>query len=170
LATVAKTSPKSKGEIPRDVVSKRLKKNTAARTRAAKLKEKITKIEAKPENERTEDEKELYVKWMDRRMKKNTRSKERSLEKAAEIERILAKPEEERTQSEVAWLAAAMNAKATKNLRDKQRRMRAKMAKSLMPPVKKTSNLDLFHEKQQQEREKDVLHQATFQPPPVSEA
>lgn len=169
-AAVTKTSPKSPGKIPPDLVSKRLRKNTAARTRAANLKEKITKIEAKPEKERTEDEKELFAKWVDRRMKKNTRSKERSLEKAAGIARILAKPEKERTPSEVAWLTVAMNARATKNLRDKERRMRAKMAKSLVPPVKMTSNLDLFHEKQHQEREKDVLHQATFHPPPLSEA
>lgn len=106
-----------------------MRKNSHSRARASKLKTRVAEIEAKPENERTLEEKEILASFEHKRQRKNNRSRERSLEKKAEIERILAKPENKRSKVENDFLLTMMSCKQRKNHMDRIRRQRVKMAK-----------------------------------------
>jgi hypothetical protein len=64
------------------------------------LRDRISEIESKPDQERTEEEQTIYSQYESRRQRKNDRSRERALEKKEEIDRILAKPEKKRTKIE----------------------------------------------------------------------
>lgn len=108
--------------------SRRARKNSQSRARSKKFKERLAEIEAKPENERTEEEVAELKMAHEKRMSKNHRSRQRSLEAKAILERILSKPEEERTEEEKKYLDISLQRRERKNLMDRQRRTRQKEA------------------------------------------
>lgn len=151
---------KSKMPISKDLSERRKKKNTFARKRAVSKRKLVAAIEAKPEHERTEEEKKKYDHFVDQREKKNQRSRERALEKKAEIQRILAKPKEKRTKFENDYLVVMLDAKQRKNEGDRIRRLKGRRARGRQqcqkPPLTEeeiysTTVLDSFHERQQRE-------------------
>lgn len=117
-----------KPRIPstQEVLDRRSRKNAQSRARAAKLRDRISEIESKPEQDRTEEERTIYSQYEARRQRKNDRSRERALEKKEEIDRILAKPEKKRTKIEKQFLETALSAKKRKNEGDRLRRQRLK--------------------------------------------
>lgn len=127
--SIAALYVKSKVRLPQNLAEKRARKNAQSRARAAKLRERIEEIEAKPEDERTQEEIDMYNGYQNRRSRKNDRSRQRAIEKKQECERILSKPENKRTPAENAYLDATMSAKAAKNEGDRLRRQRIKQAK-----------------------------------------
>eukprot|EP00521_Asterionellopsis_glacialis_P018167 CAMPEP_0195300342 /NCGR_PEP_ID=MMETSP0707-20130614/27255_1 /TAXON_ID=33640 /ORGANISM="Asterionellopsis glacialis, Strain CCMP134" /LENGTH=127 /DNA_ID=CAMNT_0040363011 /DNA_START=139 /DNA_END=519 /DNA_ORIENTATION=- len=76
------------------------RKNANSRSRAARLKKRITELKAKDAEELTEEEKQLLRNFEQKRERKNNRSKERAIEKKTEVERILKKTVSRRTQKE----------------------------------------------------------------------
>jgi hypothetical protein len=117
-----------KPRIPstQEVLDRRARKNAQSRARAAKLRQRISEIELKPEDDRTEEEVHLYAQYENRRKRKNDRSRERALEKKEEIDRILTKPDKKRTKIEKQFLETALSAKKRKNEGDRLRRQRLK--------------------------------------------
>lgn len=117
-----------KPRIPstQEVLDRRARKNAQSRARAAKLRQRISDIELKPELERTDEEMHLWQQYEQRRQRKNDRSRERALEKKEEIDRILAKPDKKRTKIEKQFLETALSAKKRKNEGDRLRRQRLK--------------------------------------------
>ena len=114
------------------------KQNAQSRARAAKLREKITEVKSKPNEQKTDEEMRLLQIVEERRRKKNERSRERSIKKKMEIERILATPEAMRTPEDVNALDVAMKAKKRKNEGDRTRRVQIKnsMANTKSPGVR----------------------------------
>ena len=112
-AVTARLKTYIKPRIPstQDVLDRRSRKNAQSRARAAKLRERIHEIEVKPEEERDEEERQIWAQYENRRQRKNDCSRERALEKKEEIDRILAKPEKKRTKIEKQFLDTALNAK-----------------------------------------------------------
>jgi len=90
------------------------------------MRSRITEIEQKPEEERTEEEMHIWQQYEQRRQRKNNRSRERALEKKEEIDRILAKPDKKRSKIEKQFLETALSAKKRKNEGDRLRRQRLK--------------------------------------------
>lgn len=125
----AKLYVKSKAKLPKKHKDLREKKNSQSRRRAAALRERVKAISDKPENDRTQEEKELLASYEEKRAKKNNRSRVRAVEKNQEATRILEKPEEERTETEREFIHSYLTTKAIKNKGDRDRRMRNKMAK-----------------------------------------
>ncbi|CAB9508962.1 expressed unknown protein [Seminavis robusta] len=127
-AVTARLKTYIKPRIPstQEVLDRRSRKNAQSRARAAKLRDRISEIESKPEAERTEEERTIYGQYEARRQRKNDRSRERALEKKEEIDRILAKPEKKRTKIEKQFLETALSAKKRKNEGDRLRRQRLK--------------------------------------------
>jgi hypothetical protein len=128
-ASRARLYVKSKVPTRQEILDRRARKNSQSRARAAKLRERIEIIQSKPENERTEEERDLYNSYQYRRQRKNDRSRERAIEKKNEIERILSKPENKRTKIENDFLEIALSAKQRKNQGDRLRRQRIKQMK-----------------------------------------
>jgi hypothetical protein len=122
IKTYIKPNPSS----TQDVLDRRSRKNQQSRARAAKLRLRILEIEAKPEEDRTEEEMHIWQQFEQRRQRKNNRSRERALEKKEEIDRILAKPDKKRTKIEKQFLETALAAKKRKNEGDRLRRQRLK--------------------------------------------
>lgn len=83
-------------------------------------------IQNKPDSERTEEERELWIKHEEKRRKKNDRSRERAVEKKDEVDKILSKPEEKRTKMEKQYLEVTIEARKRKNEGDRERRKRLK--------------------------------------------
>lgn len=127
-AVTARLKTYIKPRIPstQEVLDRRSRKNAQSRARAAKLRDRISEIEIKPESERTEEERTIFAQYESRRQRKNDRSRERALEKKEEIDRILAKPEKKRTKIEKQFLETALSAKKRKNEGDRLRRQRLK--------------------------------------------
>lgn len=127
-AVTARLKTYIKPRIPstQEVLDRRSRKNAQSRARAAKLRHRISDIETKPEDDRTEEEKHLWAQYESRRQRKNDRSRERALEKKEEIDRILAKPDKKRTKIERQFLETALSAKKRKNEGDRLRRQRLK--------------------------------------------
>jgi hypothetical protein len=121
-----KTYIKPRMPSTQDVVDRRTRKNAQSRSRAAKLRQRISEIEKRQAEDRTEEEKAIFDQFESRRQRKNDRSRERALEKKEEIDRILAKPEKKRTKIEKAFLVNALGAKKRKNEGDRLRRQRLK--------------------------------------------
>ena len=121
-----KTYIKAKATNTQEVLDRRSRKNQQSRARAAKLRHRILEIEAKHEDERTEEEMHIWQQYEQRRQRKNNRSRERALEKKEEIDRILAKPDKKRTKIEKQFLETALAAKKRKNEGDRLRRQRLK--------------------------------------------
>jgi hypothetical protein len=109
-----------------DVLSKRAKKNSQSRARAAKLRQRVEELKYKPSHLRDEEERKLFSQFEDRRSKKNERSRERAIEKKGDVERILAIPEHERSREDQIALDTAIKAKLRKNEGDRLRRERIK--------------------------------------------
>lgn len=127
-AVTARLKTYIKPRIPttQDVLDRRARKNAQSRARAAKLRQRVVEIEKKPEEDRTEEEREIFAQFEHRRQRKNDRSRERALEKKEEIDRILAKSEKKRTKIEKQFLDNALGAKKRKNEGDRLRRQRLK--------------------------------------------
>jgi len=121
-----KTYIKPRIPTTQDVLDRRARKNAQSRARAAKLRERIAIIEQKPDQERNEEERQIFAQYESRRKRKNDRSRERALEKKEEIDRILAKPEKKRSKIEKQFLDNALSAKKRKNEGDRLRRQRLK--------------------------------------------
>lgn len=121
-----KTYIKPRIPTTQEVLDRRSRKNAQSRQRAEKLRQRIAEIETKPEEERTEEEIQIWAQYEARRQRKNDRSRERALEKKEEIDRILAKPEKKRTKIEKQFLDTALGAKKRKNEGDRMRRQRLK--------------------------------------------
>lgn len=121
-----KTYIKPRIASTQDVVDRRSRKNAQSRARAAKLRERIVLIEAKPASERNEEERQIFAQYEARRQRKNDRSRERAMEKKEEIDRILAKPEKKRSKIEKQFLEGALGSKKRKNEGDRMRRQRLK--------------------------------------------
>lgn len=102
------------------------KKNAQSRARAAKLREKISEVNGKPDELITDEEMKLLQIFEGRRQKKNDRSKERAIEKKIEIERILAIAESKRTPEDANALDVFMKSKQKKNEGDRIRREQIK--------------------------------------------
>lgn len=117
-----------KPRIPstQEVLDRRARKNAQSRARAGRLRGRIGDIEKKTQEERDEEEAQLWAQYEARRRRKNDRSRERALEKKEEIDRILAKPEKKRTKIEKQFLETALSAKKRKNEGDRLRRSRLK--------------------------------------------
>jgi len=128
-ASRARLYVKSKVPTRQEILDRRARKNSQSRARAAKLRERIDIIQAKPESERTEEERDLFNSYQYRRQRKNDRSRERAIEKKNEIERILSKPENKRSKIENDFLEIALSAKQRKNQGDRLRRQRIKQMK-----------------------------------------
>lgn len=122
-------NPKQKLPSKQQILHRRARKNDQSRARAAKHRETIALIEAKNENDRTPEEKELLALHNARREKKNNRSRSRAIEMKEEIYRILNKPEAQRTDTENAFLSEKLDSKQRKNMGDRNRRKRIKVAK-----------------------------------------
>lgn len=127
-AVTARLKTYIKPRIPstQEVLDRRSRKNAQSRARAAKLRDRISEIEGKPENDRTEEERTIFAQYEARRQRKNDRSRERALEKKEEIDRILGKQEKKRTKIEKQFLETALSAKKRKNEGDRLRRQRLK--------------------------------------------
>jgi hypothetical protein len=127
-AVTARLKTYIKPRIPstQEVLDRRSRKNAQSRARAAKLRHRISEIETKEDDGRTEEEKHLWAQYESRRQRKNDRSRERALEKKEEIDRILAKPDKKRTKIERQFLETALSAKKRKNEGDRLRRQRLK--------------------------------------------
>jgi hypothetical protein len=127
-AVTARLKTYIKPRIPstQEVLDRRSRKNAQSRARAAKLRDRISEIESRPEGDRTEEERTIFGQYEARRQRKNDRSRERALEKKEEIDRILAKPEKKRTKIEKQFLETALSAKKRKNEGDRLRRQRLK--------------------------------------------
>jgi hypothetical protein len=127
-AVTARLKTYIKPRIPstQEVLDRRSRKNAQSRARAAKLRSRISDIEVKEDDGRTEEEKHLWAQYESRRQRKNDRSRERALEKKEEIDRILAKPDKKRTKIERQFLETALSAKKRKNEGDRLRRQRLK--------------------------------------------
>ena len=65
----------------KEVLDRRSRKNAQSRSRAAKHRQRIAEIESKPEELRTQEEKEVYELYATRKQRKNDRSRERALER-----------------------------------------------------------------------------------------
>lgn len=128
-ASRARLYVKSKVPTRQEILDRRARKNAQSRSRASKLRARVDAIAAKPDSERTEEERELYDSYQYRRQRKNDRSRERAIEKKTEIERILTKPEKKRTKIERDFLETALYAKQRKNQGDRLRRQRIKQQK-----------------------------------------
>lgn len=124
--TRLKTYIKPRIPSTQEVLDRRSRKNAQSRARAAKLRHRITDIEHKPDETKTDEEQHVWSQFEQRRKRKNDRSRERALEKKEEIDRILAKPEKKRTKIERQFLETALNAKKRKNEGDRLRRQRLK--------------------------------------------
>lgn len=122
---VLKDQKKNEG-VPSTVLEKRARKNAQSRLRAAKLKEKIARIQAKEPSERTPEEASTLAKFEDRRQRKNGRSRERAIQRKEEFERIFSKPENLWTEEEKAFMVNTMVAKYKKNEGDRLRRKKMK--------------------------------------------
>jgi hypothetical protein len=122
---VLKDQKKNEG-IPSTVLQKRARKNAQSRQRAAKLKERISVIQAKQPSARTPEEASILAKFEDRRLKKNGRSRERAIHRKEEFERIFSKPEDFWTEEEKAFMVETMVAKYKKNQGDRMRRKKMK--------------------------------------------
>jgi len=94
--------------------------------RAAKLKQRITAIQAKDPKDRTPDEINTLSVFEERRQRKNGRSRERALERKREYERIINVPEEKWTKEQRAFVQETMVAKFKKNEGDRLRRKKLK--------------------------------------------
>uniref|UniRef100_A0A7S1VAH2 Uncharacterized protein n=1 Tax=Grammatophora oceanica TaxID=210454 RepID=A0A7S1VAH2_9STRA len=128
IGTYSRLKMYVKPKVPtrQEILDRRARKNAQSRARAARLRERISEIKVKPEEERTEEERGLYEQFEGRRQRKNDRSRERAIEKKTEIERILNKPERKRTKLEKQFLETALSAKQRKNEGDRIRRQRIK--------------------------------------------
>lgn len=122
---VLKDQKKNEG-IPSSVLEKRARKNAQSRQRAAKLKERISVIQAKKSSERTPEEASILAKFEERRLRKNGRSRERAIHRKEEFERIFSKPEDLWTEEEKAFMVETMVAKYKKNEGDRMRRKKMK--------------------------------------------
>eukprot|EP00590_Aulacoseira_subarctica_P005537 CAMPEP_0172425116 /NCGR_PEP_ID=MMETSP1064-20121228/30243_1 /TAXON_ID=202472 /ORGANISM="Aulacoseira subarctica , Strain CCAP 1002/5" /LENGTH=296 /DNA_ID=CAMNT_0013167751 /DNA_START=142 /DNA_END=1032 /DNA_ORIENTATION=- len=115
------------GAVPtRGLGTKRDRKNAQSRARAAALRDRIIEIGKKPEELRTDEEKQLMSTNEQRRDRKNKRSRERSLNAKTELERIQAIPEEEKTQEQLGFLIKFTTQRDRKNEGDRLRRNRMK--------------------------------------------
>lgn len=128
-ANVARMKMYVKSKIPtrQEILDRRSRKNTQSRSRAAKLRDRVSEIKDKPLEERTEEELHMIDLFENRRQRKNDRSRERAIEKKMEIDRILNKPERKRTKLEKQFLETALSAKQRKNEGDRLRRQRIKV-------------------------------------------
>jgi hypothetical protein len=117
-----------KPRIPstQEVLDRRARKNSQSRARAAKLRVRISEIEQKAEDIRTEEENNIWNQYEQRRQRKNNRSRERALEKKEEIERIVIKSDKKRSKIEKQFMDTALSAKKRKNEGDRLRRQRLK--------------------------------------------
>ena len=106
--------------------TKRDRKNAQSRARAAALRDRLIEIGKKPEELRTDDEKQLMSTNEQRRDRKNKRSRERSLNAKTELERIQAIPEEEKTQEQIEFFIKYTTQRDRKNEGDRLRRNRMK--------------------------------------------
>jgi hypothetical protein len=108
-----------------------------ARDRERKLEKKamLKMIMSKPEEDRIEEEQELYTTTIAAKKRKNARDRERKLEKKAMLEMIMSKPEEDRIKEEqgIAWIeeeqelyTTTIAAKKRKNARDRERKLEKK--------------------------------------------
>jgi hypothetical protein len=128
LGSAARLKTYIKPRLPssQDVLDRRSRKNAQSRSRASKLRDRISVVETKQSLERSDEEKQIFSQYEARRQRKNDRSRERALEKKEEIDRILAKPEKKRTKIEKQFLDGALGAKKRKNEGDRLRRQRLK--------------------------------------------
>lgn len=106
--------------------NRRSRRNLQSRVRAEKRRERIAMIQSKPENERSEEEKEELAEHMLKKQKKNENARERDQQRKSEIERIHSKPEHERTEEEVEFLKKCKERKQRRNLADAKRRLKKK--------------------------------------------
>jgi hypothetical protein len=86
----------------------------------------LAEIAAKPPDQRTEEEQQLWSVYEIQRTRKNNRSKERSMEKKEEVQKILNKPESQRTEMERHFVEICLGARKRKNEGDCLRRQRMK--------------------------------------------
>ncbi len=121
-----KTYIKPRAPTTQDVLDRRSRKNLQSRSRAAKLRDRISEIEVKPVEERNEEEHQIWAQYEARRQRKNDRSRERAIEKKEEIDRILNKQDKKRSKIEKQFLETALGAKKRKNEGDRLRRQRLK--------------------------------------------
>ena len=105
---------------------RKLRKNGQARQRSAHNRQLIADIEAKPEEERTEEEAEMLRRYIERRDHKNTQSRERAQLKKDKEAYIMGKPEHERTAEEQEWLEEHNSKRSRKHEGDRLRRQRIK--------------------------------------------
>lgn len=129
---------------------KRTTKNGKAKSRSQSKREWMKEIEAKPEHERTMEEKVRYLQLLDQRERKNARSRERARETKAEIERILDKPVNKRTKAEVRFLQVKLKAKLNKNKGDQLRRLKKKVETAVIPPIE-PEKIDSYYEQKYKE-------------------
>jgi hypothetical protein len=121
-----KTYIKPRKTATQEVMDRRMRKNAQSRARAAKLRQRVANIGARPTQARSEDERILWSLYEERRRRKNERSRDRALEKKEAIDRILTKQEKKRTRIEIQFLETALSAKKRKNEGDRLRRQRLK--------------------------------------------
>jgi hypothetical protein len=110
----------------------------------------MKEIEAKPEHERTMEERMRHLQLLDQRERKNARSRERARETKAEIERILDKPVNKRTKAEVRFLQVKLKAKLNKNKGDQLRRLKKKVETAVIPPIE-PEKIDSYYEQKYKE-------------------
>lgn len=118
---------KPRPKVVEDPATRRKRKNAQARARAARNRERLIALEAKPDSERTAEEKAFLAKVLAKRARKNNRSRNRAAENKIEMERISQIPEKDRTQEEIKFLAKMLTVKKRKNEGDVERRKRIKM-------------------------------------------
>ncbi len=126
MAAKQKTSGKGKQGVSQTVLDRRSRKNAQSRLRAAKLKQRISEIQAKPPQDRTQEENTTLAVFEERRQRKNGRSRERAMERKKEYERIMKIPEEKWTAEEKSFVQETMVAKFKKNEGDRLRRKKLK--------------------------------------------
>jgi hypothetical protein len=105
---------------------RRNRRNLQSRVRAEKRRERIAMIQSKPENERSQEEKQELAEHMLKKQRKNENARERDQQRKSEIERIHSKPEHERTEEEVEFLKKCEERKQRRNLADAKRRLKKK--------------------------------------------
>ena len=103
---------------------RRERRNSQARNREARRRLQLEQIEAKPSNQRTEEEQRLWQEFDKRRQKKNAGARNRAVEKKKEVERILSLPAEARTEEDIQFLELCMGQKKRKVAGDRLRRVR----------------------------------------------